>query len=90
VFSSARPLFSSFILSRTGTWSVRDKIKLEKHGSPIAARLVKMSPIAAAEMYKLCTDFTESAKFNASGTVDDFEMAKSLSHRSPRTMIFLV
>ena len=24
------PCFSSFILSRTGTWSVRDKIKLEK------------------------------------------------------------
>ena len=70
--------------------SVRDKIKLEKRGSPIAARLVKMSPIAATEMHKLCTDLTESAKFNAAGTVHDFEMAKSLSHRSPRTMISLV
>ena len=26
------PCFSNFILSRTGTWSVRDKIKFEKKG----------------------------------------------------------
>ena len=52
--------------------------------------LVKMTPMAAAEMHKLCTDFAECAKFNAAGTVDDSEIAKSLSHRSLRTIIFLV
>ena len=82
--------FSSFILSRTDHVPVRDKIKLEKHGSPKAARLPKMTPIAAAEVHKLCTDFDDCAKFNATGTVDDLEMAKSLSHRSLKTIIFLV
>ena len=70
--------------------SVRDKIKLENHGSPIAGMLVKMTPIAAAEMHKLCTDFVECAKLNAAGTVNDLEMARSLSHRSLKTIIFLV
>ena len=49
-----------------------------------------MTPIAAAEVHKLCTDFANSAKFNATETVDDPEMAKSLSHRSLKTIIFLV
>ena len=53
------PCFSSFILSRTGTWSVRDKIKLDKHGPPIAAMLAKMNEIAAAEMHKASTDFAK-------------------------------
>ena len=82
--------FSSFILSRTDHVPVRDKIKLEKHGSPKAARLPKMAPTAAAEVHELCTDFSDCAKFNAHGTVDDPEMSKSLSHRSLKTIIFLV
>ena len=90
MLSSARRLFFKFYLSRTDHVPVRDKIKLEKHGSPKAAGLPKMTPIAAAEVHKICTDFDDCAKFNATGTVDDLEMAKSLSHRSLKTIIFLV
>ena len=82
--------FSSFILSRTDHVPVRDKIKLEKHGSPKAAGLPKMTSIAAAEVHKLRTDFDDCANFNTPGTVDDPEMAKSLSHKSLKTIIFLV
>ena len=49
--------------------------------------LVKMTPIAATEMHKLCTDLTESVKFNAAGTVHDFEMTKSLSHVATTTAV---
>ena len=83
-------VFSSFILSRTDHVPVRDKIKLEKQRPPKAARLSKMTSIAAAEVHKLCTDFVDCAKFNATGTVDDPEMAKSLSYRSLKTIVFLV
>ena len=82
--------FSSFILSRTDHVPVRYKIKLEKHKPPKTARLPKMTSIAAAEVHKLCIDFADGAEFNATGTVDDPEMAKSLSHRSLKTIIFLV
>ena len=57
-------IFSSFILSRTGTWSVRDKIKLEKHGSSRAAVLAKMNPIAAAETHTASTDFAKISKLH--------------------------
>ena len=82
--------FSNFILSRTDHVPVRDKIKIEKHGLSIAAWLVKVTSTAASEMYKSCTDIAGSAKSMAGGTVDDLQMAKPLSHRSPITMIFLV
>ena len=82
--------FSSFILSRTDHVPVRDKIKLEKHRPPKPARLSKMTSIAAVEVHKLCTDFDDCAKSYSTGTVDDLEMAKSLSHRSLKTIIFLV
>jgi len=84
------PFFSNFILSRTDHVPVRDKIKFEKHGLSIAAWLVKVTSTAASEMYKSCTDIAGSAKSMAGGTVDDLQMAKPLSHRSPITMIFLV
>ena len=59
--------FSNFILSRTDHVPVRDKIKFEKHGLSIAAWLVKMTPTAASEMYKSCTDIAGSAKIMAAG-----------------------
>ena len=49
-----------------------------------------MTPIAAAEVHKLCTDFADCAKFNTAGTVDDLEMARLLSHKRSKTIVFLV
>ena len=48
-----------------------------------------MTSIAAVEVHKLCTDFDDCAKSYGTGTVDDLEMAKSLSHRSLKTIIFI-